>query len=131
LRIAAHKSAGHDGPISALFDERISDVLDGNYRPAINRTVAVERAVVLAHEAMRLPEACRIWEYRLHGRWSVAMDALEPSVLGETLRRLDDLLAEARMLRERITAAIRREREPFFPERRRHDEPHTPERRQQ
>jgi len=57
------------------------------------------------------------------------MDALKPSVLGDTLRHLDDLLAEARMLRERITAALSREREPFFPERRRYDAPHTPERR--
>jgi hypothetical protein len=62
---------------------------------------------------------------------AVAMDTLTPSVLGETLRHFDDLLAEARMLREHITAALHREREPFFPERRHYDEPHTPERRQQ
>jgi hypothetical protein len=59
------------------------------------------------------------------------MDALKPSVLGETVKRFDDLLAEARALRVRITAALHREREPFFPERRRYDEPHTPERRKQ
>ena len=60
----------------------------------------------------------------------VAMDSLKPSLLGETLRHFDDLLAEARQLRERITAALEREREPFFPERRSHYEPHQPERRQ-
>ena len=59
------------------------------------------------------------------------MDVLKPSVLGETLRHFDDLLAEAQMLRERVTAALHREREPFFPERRRYDEPHAPERRHQ
>ena len=60
---------------------------------------------------------------------AVAMDALKPSVFGETLRHLDDLLAEARQLRERIAAALHREREPFYPERRFHYEPHEPERR--
>jgi hypothetical protein len=57
------------------------------------------------------------------------MDTLKPSVFGETLRHLDDLLAQARLLRERMTAALHREREPFFPERRWHYEPHKPERR--
>lgn len=59
----------------------------------------------------------------------VAMDSLKPSLVDETLRHLDDLLAEARHLRERITAALHREREPFYPERRSHYEPHEPERR--
>jgi hypothetical protein len=57
------------------------------------------------------------------------MDSLKPSLLDETLRHLDDLLAEARHLRERITVALYREREPFYPERRSHYEPHEPERR--
>jgi hypothetical protein len=47
----------------------------------------------------------------------------------ETLRHIDDLMAEARLLRERITAALRREEEPFFPERRHRYEPHEPDRR--
>jgi hypothetical protein len=47
----------------------------------------------------------------------------------ETLRHLDDLMAEARLLRERITAALRKEEEPFFPERRHRYEPHEPDRR--
>jgi hypothetical protein len=59
----------------------------------------------------------------------VAMDSLKPSRLEETLRHLDDLLAEARDLRQRITAALHREYEPFYPERRSHYEPHKPERR--
>ena len=67
----------------------------------------------------------------MHGSRLVAMDTLKPSILGETLRHFDELLAEARILRERITAALSREREPFFPERRHYDEPHTPERRKQ
>jgi hypothetical protein len=57
------------------------------------------------------------------------MDSLKPSRLEETLRHLDDLLAEARDLRQRITAALHREYEPFYPERRSHYEPHKPERR--
>ena len=57
------------------------------------------------------------------------MDALKPSLLEETLRQLDDLLAEARHLRERITTTLQRERKPFYPERRSHYEPHDPERR--
>ena len=57
------------------------------------------------------------------------MDSLKPSLVEETLRHLDDLLAEARHLREQITAAFHTEREPFYPERRSHDEPHEPERR--
>jgi hypothetical protein len=47
----------------------------------------------------------------------------------ETLRHIDDLMAEARLLRERIAAALRREEAPFFPERRHRYEPHEPERR--
>jgi len=47
----------------------------------------------------------------------------------ETLRHIDDLMAEARLLRERITAALRREEAPFFPERRHRYEPHEPDRR--
>ena len=57
------------------------------------------------------------------------MDSLKPSLLGETLRHLDDLLDEARHLRERITAVLHREVEPFYPERRYRFEPHKPERR--
>ena len=57
------------------------------------------------------------------------MDSLKPSLLGETMRHLDDLLAEARRLRERITAALQCEREPFYPERRSHYQSHEPERR--
>jgi hypothetical protein len=57
------------------------------------------------------------------------MDSLKPSRLEETLRHLDDLLAEARDLLQRITAALHREHEPFYPERRSHYEPHKPERR--
>ena len=47
----------------------------------------------------------------------------------ETLRHIDALMAEARLLREQITAALRREEAPFFPERRHRHEPHVPERR--
>jgi hypothetical protein len=47
----------------------------------------------------------------------------------ETLRHIDDLMVEARLLRERITAALRREEAPFFPERRHRYEPHEPDRR--
>jgi len=47
----------------------------------------------------------------------------------ETLRHIDDLMTEARLLRERITTALRREQEPFFPERRHRYEPHEPDRR--
>ena len=47
----------------------------------------------------------------------------------ETLRHIDDLMAEARLLRERITAALRREEAPFFPERRHRNEPYEPDRR--
>ncbi|HEU5254599.1 MAG TPA: hypothetical protein VFU28_01325 [Vicinamibacterales bacterium] len=57
------------------------------------------------------------------------MDSLKPSLLEETLRHLDDLLAEARHLRERITVALHSQREPFYPERRSHYERHEPERR--
>src|SRR5262245_12806665 len=60
---------------------------------------------------------------------AVAMDTPKPAILGETLRRFDDLLAEARHLRERIANALPREKEPFYPERRSHLEPHEPERR--
>jgi len=49
----------------------------------------------------------------------------------ETLRHIDDLMAEARLLRERIAAALRREEAPFFPERRHRYEPHEPDRRRQ
>jgi hypothetical protein len=38
-------------------------------------------------------------------------------------------MAEARLLRERIAAALRREEAPFFPERRHRYEPHEPDRR--
>lgn len=58
-----------------------------------------------------------------------AMDEVKSSIIGETIRHLDELMAEARRLRERITAALRREEEPFFPERRYHYEQHKPERR--
>jgi hypothetical protein len=47
----------------------------------------------------------------------------------ETLRHIDDLMAEARLLRERITAALRKEEAPFFPERRHRYEPREPDRR--
>ena len=57
------------------------------------------------------------------------MDTVKPSICGETLRHFDDLLDEARHLRERMAAAIRREQQPFYPERRQHYEPHEPERR--
>jgi len=57
------------------------------------------------------------------------MDTLKPSVFTETLRHIDDLLDEARHLRERITAALRRDQQPFYPERRHHYEPHEPDRR--
>ena len=64
------------------------------------------------------------------GEWLVAMDTLKPpSLIGDTLRHFDELLDEARMLTDRINAALRREREPFFPERRHHYESHNPERR--
>jgi hypothetical protein len=65
----------------------------------------------------------------LHCLPTVAMDTLKPSPIDEILRQFDDLVAEARHLRERIVAALRREREPFFPERRYHYEPHEPDRR--
>src|SRR5690349_13604802 len=68
-------------------------------------------------------------EYRLQLDGAVAMDALKPSVFGETLRHIDNLLAESRHLRKRIAAAIHREREPFYPERRYRYESHEPERR--
>lgn len=58
-----------------------------------------------------------------------AMDEVRSSIIGETIRHLDELIAEARRLRERITAALRREEEPFFPERRYRYEQHEPERR--
>jgi hypothetical protein len=58
---------------------------------------------------------------------SVSESAMTP--FAETLRHIDDLMAEARLLRERITAALRREEEPFFPERRHRYEPHEPDRR--
>ena len=54
---------------------------------------------------------------------------LEMTPFAETLRHIDDLMAEARLLRERITTALRREQEPFFPERRYRYEPHEPDRR--
>jgi hypothetical protein len=57
------------------------------------------------------------------------MDEVKSSIVDETIRHLDELMAEARRLRERITAALRREEEPFFPERRYHYERHEPERR--
>jgi hypothetical protein len=47
----------------------------------------------------------------------------------ETLRHIDDLMTEAGLLRERITAALQREEAPFFPERRHRYEPHEPDRR--
>jgi len=56
------------------------------------------------------------------------MDIVE-SPFSETLRRIDDLMAEARYLRERTIAALRRLEAPLFPERRRRYEPHEPERR--
>ena len=58
------------------------------------------------------------------------MDTVE-SPFSETLRHIDDLMAEARYLRERITAALRRLEAPLFPERRRRYERHEPERRNQ
>jgi hypothetical protein len=57
------------------------------------------------------------------------MDEVKSSIIGETIRRLDELMAEARHLRERITAALGRKEEPFFPERRYHYEQHESERR--
>jgi hypothetical protein len=57
------------------------------------------------------------------------MDKLKSSG-ADTLRYLDDLLTEARHLRERSAAALRRlDERPFFPERRDHYEPHEPDRR--
>ena len=53
----------------------------------------------------------------------------ETTPFAETLRYLDDLMAEARLLRARITAALRREEAPFFPERRHRHEAHEPDRR--
>ena len=53
----------------------------------------------------------------------------ETTPFAATLRYLDDLMAEARLLRERITAALGREEAPFFPERRHRHEPHEPDRR--
>jgi hypothetical protein len=58
---------------------------------------------------------------------SVSDFAMTP--FADTLRHIDDLMAEARLLRERITAALRREEAPFFPERRHRYEPHEPDRR--
>jgi hypothetical protein len=46
------------------------------------------------------------------------------------LRRLDELIEEAVVLRQQIAAALIRERRPFFPERRREKQPHARERRQ-
>ena len=54
---------------------------------------------------------------------------LATTPFAETLRHIDDLMAEARLLRERITAALRREEAPFFPERRHRNEPYEPDRR--
>jgi hypothetical protein len=45
------------------------------------------------------------------------------------MRHLDNLLAEAIALRERVTAAMRRDRVPFWPDRRRRSAPHDPDRR--
>jgi hypothetical protein len=57
------------------------------------------------------------------------MDSLK-SPFRDTLRNLDDQIAETRHMRERINAAIRREYEaPYFPERRDQYEPHEPDRR--
>lgn len=58
-----------------------------------------------------------------------ALDTLKPAPVGEILSHIDDLLAEARHLRERITAALHHEREPLYVERRWHQEPHQPDRR--
>ena len=57
------------------------------------------------------------------------MDAFQPSLLSDSVRQLEDLLVEARELRDRVSAAMNREREPFYPERRLHYEIHEPERR--
>ena len=60
--------------------------------------------------------------------WAVVDTLTSP--FGDTLRNLDDQIAETRNLRERINAAIRREHDaPHFPERRDHYEPHEPDRR--
>jgi hypothetical protein len=45
------------------------------------------------------------------------------------LRRFDSLLTEAKLLRERVTTALRQYSNPFWPERRRQHGSHTPERR--
>jgi hypothetical protein len=58
------------------------------------------------------------------------MAVLKPTHFEHTIRHVDDLLAEARHLHERIAVALKREREPFYPERRYHYEPHEPERRE-
>jgi hypothetical protein len=62
---------------------------------------------------------------------TVATTAPPQSPFSEVLRHLDELMAEATHLRERITAALHREQRPFFPERRCRYEPHKPERRQE
>jgi len=69
-------------------------------------------------------------EYRLHASAAVvSMDTLKSSG-ADTLRHLEDLLTEARHLRERIAAALcLQDERPFFPERRDHYEPHEPDRR--
>ena len=64
-----------------------------------------------------------------HASSSVPVSGSEMTPFAETLRYLDDLMAEARLLRERITAALGREEAPFFPERRHRHEPHEPDRR--
>lgn len=51
------------------------------------------------------------------------------SPFAETLRHIDDLMAEARRLREQITVALSREEAPFFPDRRHQHAPHEPDRR--
>jgi hypothetical protein len=98
----------------------------------VDRTMATEEARSLAHVAPQehaSANLCWFPESWLHYLPTVAMDTLKRSPIDEILRQFDDLVAEARRLRERIVAALRHEREPFFPERRYHYEPHEPDRR--
>jgi hypothetical protein len=54
----------------------------------------------------------------------------ENSPFTDTLLEIEELMAEARRLRERINdELLRREEAPFFPERRNRSERHEPDRR--
>ena len=79
------------------------------------------------HQAPGFPFSIR--EYKLQAKYVYAMDEVKFSLIGETIRRLDDVIAQAREVRERFIAALRRERESLYPERRYHQQTHEPERR--